>query len=190
MAVLKQRRVPAVVTGFCRTKLAPISKACWVVVLPLRMAKDTEVLLLGFLRRLRRTSAPPCRSSQSTMTASNLAEESSSAPAAGETSTSMESFSRVGQRTRTTSASRHTSKDSRFIKNHFRLACRRLKGTKVTDSLSQIHGLDVLARKSAARKILLAARVAEGGNCWHERMRLSLPGVQCWRPRGSLAGGR
>src|SRR5437868_12965714 len=121
-AVLKQRNVPVVVMGFWSTKFAPMAKASLVVVLPFKMANDTEVLLLAFWRKLRSTSTPPCRSSQSIITASNLADDKISAPdrAAAETSTSIESFSRVGRKTRTTSVSRHTSRDSNVIAYYFR----------------------------------------------------------------------
>ena len=49
-AALKQRLAFNAEIGFCRTKFAPILKACWVVVLPFRMAKVTEFLLLALLR--------------------------------------------------------------------------------------------------------------------------------------------
>src|ERR1700746_1312547 len=132
-AVLRQRSVPAVVTGFCKTKFAPISKACCVVVLPFRIAKETELLLLAVFRRLRRISTPPCRSSQSTMTASNLEEFRTSAPdlAAFETSTSICNFSSVGRNMRTTSASRLTSRDSKFIELNFSPRQGGTQGTKV-----------------------------------------------------------
>src|SRR5207237_10805212 len=90
--------------GFCSTKLAPSSNAFRVVVLPFRMAKVTEFLLLGPLRKLSSTLNPPCRSSQSTITASNFSVERISLPelAPRHTSTSTDYFARVGRNQSTT----------------------------------------------------------------------------------------
>src|SRR5216684_1729768 len=113
-AALKQRMALSGEIGFCRTKFAPSWKAFWVVVFPLRMAKATEFLLLLPLRRPSSTSKPPCRSSQSTMTASNFSEERISSPerAPRHTSTPIDSFSRVGRKTRMTCGSRLRRSDS------------------------------------------------------------------------------
>src|SRR5579862_3386448 len=190
-AVLRQRRVPAVVTGFCRTKFAPISKACCVVVFPFRIAKETVVLLLGVLRRLRRISMPPCMSSQSTITASNLEELRTSAPvlAAFETSTSICSFSRVGRNTRTTSASRLTSRDSRFIELNFSLPRRDSQGTKVIGSnprgrvfLSyfRVSKLRMPPRRNHARSLRWLF-LSESPKLERDaQTRLSLAWVECW----------
>src|SRR5579862_541717 len=116
-AALKQRLAFKDEIGFCSTKFAPISKARWVVVLPFKMANDTEFLLLGVLRRVWRSCSPPCRSSQSTMTASNFSESRTSSPAlaALQTSTRIESFSSVGRRTRCTDTSPLIRRDSSTI---------------------------------------------------------------------------
>src|SRR6267143_3303167 len=64
-AALKQRDAFKALMGFCRTKFAPIPNACCVVVfLPLRMAKLTELLLLGVARKPSNSAKPPRRSSQ------------------------------------------------------------------------------------------------------------------------------
>ena len=58
-AALKQRVAFRAEIGFCRTKFAPIWNACWVVVVPFRMAKVTEFLLLGALRKTLEHPQPP-----------------------------------------------------------------------------------------------------------------------------------
>src|ERR1700730_359866 len=118
IAALKQRLAFIAEIGFCSAKFAPIWNACWVVVLPFRMAKVAEFLLLALLRKLASTSKPPLRSSQSTMTASNFSVRRISwpEPIPRQTSTSMESFSKAGWRTRMTSGSRLRSSDSNRIR--------------------------------------------------------------------------
>ena len=113
-AALKQRVAFRVEIGFCSTKFAPIWNACWVVTVPFRMAKVTEFLLLGALRKPSSTRKPPSRSSQSTMMASNFSVRRISSPelTPRQTSTSMDSFSGAVWRTRMTSASRLRSSDS------------------------------------------------------------------------------
>src|SRR6516165_9329085 len=95
------------------------------------------------------------------MTASNLLELSISVPerAAGETSTSMESFSRVGQSTRTTSGSRQTSRDSRFISYDFTLGQSGIKGTKVMGLKCRTHVVIVLCAVGINRWLPVACRV-------------------------------
>src|SRR6185295_18911501 len=82
MAALRQRLAFSAEIGFCRTKFAPIWNACCVVVLPLRMAKVTEFLLLSLLRKPPNTVSAPFRSSQSTMMASNFSLRRISCPRA------------------------------------------------------------------------------------------------------------
>jgi hypothetical protein len=79
--------------------------------------RGREFLLLRPLRKPWSTRKPPSRSSQSTMMASNFSVRRISWPelTPRQTSTSMDSFSRAGSRTRTTSASRLRSRDSNGI---------------------------------------------------------------------------
>src|SRR5450759_5454787 len=81
------------------------------------MAKATEFLLLGVVLRPCRTANPPFRSSQSTITASNLSEIRILAPALAswQISTSIDSFSSVGRITRTTSGSLLRTRESNVI---------------------------------------------------------------------------
>ena len=138
-AALKQRIAFRGEIGFCRTKLAPSSKARWVVVVPFRTAKATEFLLLLPLRRLSRTSRPPCRSSQSTMTPSNFSDRRISLPdlAPRHTSTSMESFSNVGRSTPMTCASRLTSRDCSGIQAMVTRKTHAPKVTKVMELVTE-----------------------------------------------------
>ena len=106
--------------GFCKTKFAPMPKAsCVVVFLPFSTANATEVLLLGVFLSSFRTVSPPSRSSQSTITASNLSEISFSLPAraSGQISTSIDRLSSVGRITDTNSASWLRSRDSNVIRS-------------------------------------------------------------------------
>src|SRR5580700_2114836 len=88
-----------------------------VVFLPLRTAKAIQFLLLGVTRSPCSTSRPPCRSSQSTMTASNFSESWISLAffASPQISTAIDSFSRVGHRTPTTFSSWLKRSDSNVL---------------------------------------------------------------------------
>jgi len=80
-------------------------------------AKATVVALLWLLRSPSRILEPPARSSQSTITASNLRFPSKSLPvsAAEHTSTETDIFSKVGRRTPSSDASWLIRRDSRFM---------------------------------------------------------------------------